>query len=168
MKENGNNVYMLLIVVALIIANYKDGGSKQVLDGAVVSWQFFVSKLAFPLLMAILITGQVQELVVHHKDFIETWLSGGKGIIGAVISGILAPLGITMLTTVKHLWEGGVVDRGILLTFLMSTTMLNVCITTIRWPMLGGKVMIAYLILGLFSTGITAIFFWIFGRYIFR
>ncbi|MCX6766870.1 MAG: hypothetical protein NT170_03800 [Candidatus Moranbacteria bacterium] len=44
--------------------------------------------------------------------------------------------------------------------------MLNICVTTIRWPMLGGKVMVAYLVMGLFTTGLTAIFFWLFGKYI--
>ena len=168
MKGNGNNLYMLLVLIVLIIFNYKDGGSRQVIAGGTDSWEFFISKLAFPLLMAVLITGQVQELVTRHRDFVEVWLTGGKGIIGGVVAGVLAPLGITMLTTVKFLWEGGIADRGVLMTFLMSTTMLNICITTIRWPMLGGKVMVAYLVMGLFTTGLTAMFFWIFGKYIFR
>ncbi|MCX6762797.1 MAG: hypothetical protein NT093_03395 [Candidatus Moranbacteria bacterium] len=159
---------MLLIFLALVIGNYKDGGPSQVIAGGADSWKFFISRLAFPLLMAVLITGQVQELVIRHKEFVEVWLTGGKGIIGGVVAGVLAPLGITMLTTVKYLWEGGIADRGVLLTFLMSTTMLNICITTIRWPLLGGKVMVVYLVMGFFTTGITALFLWLFGKYIFR
>ncbi|MCX6766869.1 MAG: hypothetical protein NT170_03795 [Candidatus Moranbacteria bacterium] len=94
---------MLLIFLVLVVGNYKDGGSSQVIAGGTDSWNFFISKLAFPLLMAVLITGQVQELVTHHKEFVEVWLTGGKGIIGGVVAGVLAPLGITMLTTVKFL-----------------------------------------------------------------
>jgi uncharacterized membrane protein YraQ (UPF0718 family) len=164
----GSSIYMLLFLLALVAANYFDGGVKQVIGGAKDSWIFFITTLAFPLLMAVLITGQTQELVTHHKEWIETWVVGGWGIFGAIFAGAAAPLGITMLTTVRRLWEGGMVDKGILMTFLVSTTSTNLCQTWIRWPMLGGKVLTAYLIVGLVINIVTALFFWKFGKYVFR
>ena len=139
MRFGADTVAILIIGVATLLVAFYAGGWGLVRKGAFEGGKLFVVFIP-TFVVAFLIVGLVKVLMDKYMDFehLGVWLSGSKGILIALLSGILTPVILPFYPLLKELW-GHNVGRLAIIMFLVSLS-LNWQVMLFRVPLLGWNI----------------------------
>lgn len=154
---------MLIMGLILMVANYRSADKTAVADGWKETIKMSVSWTPLILVMFFL-TGQANVLIRRNLDDVKTAISGGKGMIGAVVAGAITPGSMTSAPIIRELWshqEG----RGTLILYFLASNLINIQLILIRAPMLGKEATVGLLWVGLVTTMVSGIIMFLWSKF---
>jgi hypothetical protein len=141
------NVFPIAACAVLFgILNYQVGGVVLFQNG----WEetiLFAKRFTPMFAVMFLMLGTASAFATYYSAEIQTYLSGGKGHLGALVVAYLNPTSMGSVPIIKTLWDNGT-GRTQLLGFLLASRMVGWVYFVIFLPMLGWR-----LSLIVFATG---------------
>lgn len=131
----GNILVPGAILVALMLVNFFQVGQDAVVGGIKMTSKMLVS-LAIPIILAFLITGQAQMIVMRHLGRLGEFLNGDHGTLGAMGAGVLAP-SMSSYPIIHNLWQAGGISALTLFGFFLASRLLNFQMVLFYLPFFG-------------------------------
>ena len=136
MRLGGELGPLLIIALVVSLTVFYDGGLALLRKGGMEGGKMLARFIPL-FVVAFFVVGQSKVLMDKHIDVqrLDTWLSGGKGILFALFSGIVTPVILPLFPLLKSMWDQNV-GRLAIIMFLMALA-LNWQVLLFRVPLLG-------------------------------
>jgi uncharacterized membrane protein YraQ (UPF0718 family) len=131
----GNVIVPFVLFLILVIWNGLEGGSTAILQGFTATYKMLLG-VAIVVIIAFLITGQVQVLVGRHMTTVVEFLNGRHGVWGSTGAGIITPT-LSVYPVVQELWQKGLAPIGVILSVIITARLLNFQTILFFLPFLG-------------------------------
>jgi hypothetical protein len=155
MKAFLNVGLLLIIAIALGIANYRTGGLELFKLGMGKSGKFFLQILPLIGIYALL-SGQVEAYYSKKPGAVGSAIEGKNGIVAAAVLGAAIPGGMAAGPILQEEWKTPG-NRYAVIAFVLSMLLINWSTAMIRLPFFGEKISIWIYCAGMAITALAVV-----------